>query len=198
MSDSPPAKRRNVSVCAMPTMASQEDEDALRNEELLDIDSALLSQFERLPRELLWPIVEYVPESAFDIRLVCFFFVSSHLLIYTVQCSKTLQRQIDKYALRPEINLIQHFSLYSRQTLTNSLFMTAYPSVKNLFELRLKLLKTKYGVKFEVTRIASMTVSSPIIEIYRTTPSFSNMKSLGLMRQKQRPWFNCFNTALEG
>lgn len=111
------------------------------------------SQFEELPCELIWMIIDYVPEAVFELRLVNSETLSDHQIQpfkKNLQTSAKFKGLIDKYALqRKTIPLGIVLGIHSSTVWTDvrgtyksiALQVTIkVPSDKaNLFELRFKL-----------------------------------------------------------
>ncbi|KAF8376604.1 hypothetical protein PRIPAC_83033 [Pristionchus pacificus] len=83
------------------------------------------SPFERLPRELAWRIVEYAPQTVFDLRLT----------------SRSLKRCLDEYSLMPgALLLVEKLGVFSRDE-SNVITVSIYVKKCNakLFERRFKM-----------------------------------------------------------
>lgn len=105
-----------------------------------NMDIECLSLLERLPKELLWIIFGFAPESIFDLRSVRFTYSSFHNLLVEVKLFKTcllIQSRVDEYALL-STRLVESLTFFEYRSIIR-MEIHVPQNVSNIFELRLKL-----------------------------------------------------------
>ncbi|GMR49543.1 hypothetical protein PMAYCL1PPCAC_19738 [Pristionchus mayeri] len=106
--------------------------------ECLSLDN--LSPFELLPRDLLWIILDYVPESILSLR----------------PTSQICKSRVDAYALScrdsPLVKLLEISESYHVPPRTIYVVMHVDKKISGLFELRLRLKKTVFDVVAKIER----------------------------------------------
>lgn len=105
-----------------------------------NMDVECSSLLERLPKELLWIIFGFAPESIFDLRSVRFFDYSFHNLLVDVKWFKTcwlIQSLVDEYALI-STRLVESLTFFEYRSIIR-MEIHVPQNMSNMFELRLKL-----------------------------------------------------------
>ncbi|GMS92354.1 hypothetical protein PENTCL1PPCAC_14529, partial [Pristionchus entomophagus] len=124
---------------------SDEAESLLAKSDASVRDYESMSTFESLPKELLWRIVEFLPEAVFDLRL------ASRLL-----CSR-----VDEYArqitnpIALELELIKVFHMNRESFLSGRLIVPK--SHSRFFALRIELRKPHRNFKKSIKRLTRRT-----------------------------------------